>query len=66
MLMVQGSIMVQPAASMMGQAAGTAAVKFLETGQVANNLDTEQLVKTLRKARAYLPQNTLSTQMSRS
>ena len=63
---VQGSIRVQPACSMMGQAAGTAVVQFIETGQKANNLDTEQLVKTLRNDGAVLPQETLSRTMTRS
>ena len=65
-VMVQGSIRVQPAASMMGQAAGTAAAQSIKTGQAANELDTEQLVKTLRENGAFLPQETLSTQMTRS
>lgn len=62
---VQGAIRVQPACSMMGQAAGTAVVQFIETGQKANNLDTEQLVKTLRNDGAVLPQETLSRTMTR-
>jgi len=62
---VQGSIRVQPAASMMGQAAGTAAVQFLKTGQPACDLNTETLVETLREAGAYLPQESLSSKMTR-
>lgn len=62
---VHGSIRVQPAASMMGQAAGTAAVQCLRSGQQANNLDTELLIGTLRKAGAYLPQDKTSKQMTR-
>jgi ribulose 1,5-bisphosphate synthetase/thiazole synthase len=62
---VQGSLRVQPACSMMGQAAGTAAVQSVKTGQPANDLDTETLVKTLREAGAYLPQETLSKKMTR-
>lgn len=53
---VHGSIRVQPAASMMGQAVGTAAVQCINTGQPACDLDTAQLVETLRKEGAYLPQ----------
>jgi len=63
---VQGSVRVQPACSMMGQAAGTAAVQSIKTGQPANDLDTEMLVKTLREAGANLPQETLSKKMTRA
>ena len=63
---VHGSIRVQPAASMMGQAVGTAAVQSIATGQAACDLDTEALVTTLRKAGAYLPQETLSRKMTRA
>ncbi|MDD5350217.1 MAG: FAD-dependent oxidoreductase [Chthoniobacteraceae bacterium] len=52
---VHGSIRVQPAAAMMGQAAGTAAVQSLRTGQTARTLDTAKLVETLREQGAYLP-----------
>ena len=63
---VQGSIRVQPAAAMMGQAAGTAAVQSLKTRQAADELDTEQLVNTLRVAGAYLPQTRTNKTMTRS
>ena len=63
---VHGSIRVQPAASMMGQAAGTAAVQALRTKQSACELDTEELVCTLRKADAHLPQSKLSAKMTRN
>jgi len=63
---VHGSIRVQPAAAMMGQAAGTAAVQSLRSGRHADNLDTEVLVGTLRKAGAYLPQKQTSKVMTRS
>jgi hypothetical protein len=53
---VHGAIRVQPAAAMMGQAAGTAAVQSLATGQPACGLDTETLVKTLRDSGVYLPE----------
>jgi hypothetical protein len=62
---VHGSIRVQPAASMMGQAAGTAAVQSLKTGQPACDLDTKALVTTLRSRQAYLPQTTLQREMTR-
>ena len=55
-----------PCCFMLGQAAGTAAAQSIKTGQPANELDTEQLVKTLRDNGAYLPQKTLSAQMTRS
>jgi hypothetical protein len=62
----QGSIRVQPAASMMGQAAGAAAVQSMRTGQPACDLDTAALVESLRKQGAYLPQQKLSSKMTRS
>lgn len=64
-LKVHGAIRVMPAAAMMGQAAGTAAVQSLRTGQPANDLDTEQLVLTLRENGANLPQENLSKNMTR-
>jgi hypothetical protein len=62
---VHGSIRVQPAASMMGQAAGTAAVQAIATGQSASDLDTAKLVETLRRQGAYLPQTDLRAVMTR-
>lgn len=64
-IQVHGSIRVMPAASMMGQAAGTAAVQAINTGQEACNLDTEELVLTLRDNGANLPQKQLSKTMTR-
>ena len=63
---VNGSIRVQPAAAMMGQAAGTAAVQCLRSSQQADNLDTEILVETLRENGAYLPQKETCKTMTRS
>ncbi|MFC2126368.1 FAD-dependent oxidoreductase, partial [Bacteroidota bacterium] len=63
---VHGSIRVQPAASMMGQAAGTAAVQSVKSGQPANDLDTQLLVTTLREWDANLPQDSLSKEMTRA
>ena len=63
---VHGSIRVQPAASMMGQAAGSAAVQAIATGQPACDLDPSALVETLRRAGAYLPQEKLSREMTRA
>ena len=62
---VHGSIRVMPAAAMMGQAAGTAAVQAIRTGQTACGLNTQQLVETLRANGAYLPQADLSATMTR-
>jgi len=62
---VHGSIRAQSAAYMMGQAAATAAVQSIHTGQPACDLDTEQLVITLRAVGAYLPQPELSRTMTR-
>lgn len=63
---VNGAIRVMPPAAMMGQAAGTAAVQSIRTGQPACDLDTEELVKTLRDNGAYLPQKNLCKNMTRS
>lgn len=62
---VHGSIRAQSAAFMMGQAAATAAVQSIATGEPACDLDTERLVETLRAAGSYLPQQTLSKTMTR-
>ncbi|MBN8526883.1 MAG: FAD-dependent oxidoreductase [Planctomycetes bacterium] len=62
---VHGAIRDQPACFMMGQAAGTAAVQAMRTGQTACDLDTAELVGTLRRAGAYLPQTGLSRTMTR-
>ena len=63
---VQGSIRVMPTSSMMGQAAGTAAVQSIRTEQAACELDTEELVLSLRRQGANLPQKSLSRKMSRN
>ena len=63
---VHGSIRAQSAAYMMGQAAATAAVQSIRTGQPACYLDTRELVMTLRHNGAYLPQETLSREMTRN
>ncbi|MDA3797462.1 MAG: FAD-dependent oxidoreductase [Kiritimatiellae bacterium] len=54
-IQVHGSIRVMPAAAMMGQAAGTAAVQAIRTSQSAFDIDTNELVATLRQQGAYLP-----------
>ena len=63
-VMVHGIIRVMPSSAMMGQAAGTAAVQSIQTGQAANRLDTAQLVETLRENGANLPQRELSKSMT--
>jgi len=62
---VHGSIRVQPAASMMGQAAGTAAAQSVRLKQPACALDTAELVTTLRAQKAILPQKELRSEMTR-
>jgi hypothetical protein len=65
-LRVNSAIRVQPAAIMMGQAAGTAAVQSIRTRQPAAEINTEVLVATLRKAGAYLPQTKTSKVLTRA
>ena len=62
---VQGSIRDQPGCYILGQAAGTAAVQSIKTGQPANKIDTSLLVRTLRENGAFLPQKELSKKMTR-
>ena len=63
---VSSAIRVQPCCYLMGQAAGTAAVQSIQTSQAANNLNTRQLVETLRSEGAILLQKNLSDTMTRS
>jgi hypothetical protein len=63
-VMVHGSIRVMPACAMMGQASGTAAVQAIRTGKAAAQIDTAELVSTLREQGAYLPQEMLSTTLT--
>jgi hypothetical protein len=63
---VQGSLRVQPAASMMGQAAGVAAIQTIQSGRSASEINTRTLVETLRKQGANLPQEELIEHMSKS
>jgi hypothetical protein len=56
-VLVHGSIRVMPAAAMMGQAAGTAALQAVRQKCPAAAVDTEQLVATLREQGAYLPES---------
>jgi ribulose 1,5-bisphosphate synthetase/thiazole synthase len=63
---VQGSVRDQPGCYILGQAAGTAAALSVKTGQTGNNINTEQLVKTLRDNGAFLPQKNLTSKMTRN
>ena len=54
-VLANGSIRVMPAAGMMGQAAGTAAVQAIETKRTACEIDTDSLTANLRRQGAYLP-----------
>ncbi|RMD82382.1 MAG: FAD-dependent oxidoreductase, partial [Lentisphaerae bacterium] len=54
---VHGSIRVMPAASMMGQAAGTAAWLAIRQGRPAFDIDIPALIAELRRQGAYLPQS---------
>jgi len=62
---VHSSIRMMPVCYTTGQAAGTAAVQAIRTGQTACTLNTRTLVETLRENGAILPQETLSDEMSR-
>ncbi len=62
---MNGAIRDQPGCSMMGQAAWTAAVQSIRTGQPACDLNTEQLVRTLKNAGANLPQTSFTKRMTR-
>lgn len=53
---VLGAVRGMPAVSMLGQAAGTAAVQSIRTGQPACGLDTAELVRTLKQQGVHLPQ----------
>lgn len=53
---VNGALRDQPAAYLMGQAAGTAAVQSVNTGQIAPELDVATLQETLRSNGAYIPE----------
>ena len=63
---VHGSLRVQPAAYMMGEAAGAAAVQAINTGKSAGEIDTGSLVKTLREQVAILPQKTLGNDLTKN
>jgi hypothetical protein len=53
---VLGTLRAQPCCALMGQAAGTAAVQSIRTGQPAHALDTDALRTTLREQGAYIPE----------
>ena len=48
------SIRLTPIVMAVGQAAGTAAAQSVQTGQPANQLDTDRLRETLRQDGAFL------------
>ena len=62
---MHGSTRTQPAAIAMGQAVGAAAVQSIRRRCDAGEVDTEQLVNTLRQAGAFLPQTTTTKTMTR-
>ncbi len=62
---VQSTTRTGPVCSMLGQAAGTAAIQSIRTKRPAAEIDTAVLVATLRKAGAYLPQPTTTKRMTR-
>ena len=51
---VHGALRIQPAAAVMGQAAGLAACMFLQTGRGGSSLDTEALRRKLTQRGAVL------------
>ncbi|CAN5550718.1 FAD-dependent oxidoreductase [soil metagenome] len=63
---VHGAIRDQPACYMLGEAAGYAAVQSIKTGQPACDLDTAELVRTLRARGGYLPQASEPKAITRS
>lgn len=63
--MVNGSLRDQPGCMLLGQAAGTAAAQHVESGKPATAIDTAELVNTLRKHGAKLPQEELQREMTR-
>ena len=63
---VHGSIRVMPACGMMGQAAATAAVQCIRTGETADALNTRTLIEILRENGAFLPQEELSETMTKA
>ncbi|MCC5849075.1 MAG: FAD-dependent oxidoreductase [Verrucomicrobia bacterium] len=64
-LKVNGAIRDQPACVMMGQAAGTAAVQAIRRKQSAAEIDTRELIETLRADGANLPQRETATTLTR-
>lgn len=62
---VLGSIRMMPVCYTLGQAAGVAAAQSINTNQPACDLNTADLVLTLREQGAILPQTTLSKEMTR-
>ena len=65
-VLVHGATRVMPSASMMGQAAGTAAVQAIEKKETANHLNVAALIETLRGNGAILPQKALPKSITRT
>ncbi|HKJ85440.1 MAG TPA: FAD-dependent oxidoreductase, partial [Spirochaetia bacterium] len=63
---VNGSLRDQPGCMLLGQAAGTAAVQHVRTGEPGHDLNTRTLVESLRADGAKLPQAQLSESMIRT
>ena len=64
-VLVHGATRVMPSASMMGQAAGTAAVQSAGSKEPANRLNVAALIETLRANGAILPQQDMPKGMTR-
>lgn len=63
---MQAAIRVQPAAMMMGQAAGAAATLSLKDDCSAADVDTIELIIELRRQGAYLPQTELTKKLTKN
>lgn len=65
-VVMHGSVRVQPACAITGQAAGAAAAQCLESGENADDIETGRLIGTLRQLGAFLPQMEVSARFTRS
>jgi hypothetical protein len=63
---VHGSTRAQPVAIALGQAAANAALQAIRTRRNADEIDTGELIDSLRKSGAYLPQTRTSKQLTRT
>jgi hypothetical protein len=62
---VHGSTRAQPVAIALGQAAAMAALQSIRTKRAAGEIDMGELVTSLRKEGAYLPQTKTAGEMTR-